>query len=119
MPTLTQPAAILKFKDALRRALLQYENTNGKKGKQVTQGDALRHIATRLIHLAINGTERDSLPAIKELIDRLDGKPTQAITGSDGEPLTVVQRVIVQQATDGDSARPPLADNAPSSKLIN
>ena len=94
---MNQPAAILKFKDALKRALLNYENSNGRKGKQVKKGEALRLIATRLIHLAINGNERDSLPAIKELIDRLDGKPMQAITGIDGDPITIVQRVIVTQ----------------------
>lgn len=115
-----QPSsAILKFKDALRRALLSYENSNGRKGKRVQQGDALRLIATRLIHLAINGKERDSLPAIKELIDRLDGKPIQSIAGADGEPLTLVQRVIVQQVATDDGERPPLADNPTASKLIN
>ncbi len=101
------PTNIHKFKDALRRALLDYENPNGKKGKQVKQGEALRHIALSLIHLAINGAERDRMPAIKELIDRLDGKATQAITGPEGEPITLVQRVIVQQVVpsleNGDS----------------
>ena len=99
-----EPSSIhLKFKDALRRALLVYENPNGKKGHQVKQGDALRHIAMSLIHLAINGAERDRMPAIKELIDRLDGKAIQAISGIEGEQITVVQRVIIQQATEEDA----------------
>ena len=107
----------LKFKDALRRALLNYENPNGKKGKQVTQGDALRHIAMSLIHLAINGERGDKMPAIKELIDRLDGKPVQAVTGIDGEPITVVQRVIIHQATDDAPALTHTVEQ--NSKLIN
>ena len=45
------------------------------------------------------------MPAIKELIDRLDGKPMQAISGPDGEPITVVQRVIVQQSGAQHTAR--------------
>ena len=115
-----EPSSIhLKFKDALRRALLAYENPNGKRGKQVQQGEALRHIATRLIHLAINGTERDAMPAIKELIDRLDGKPVQAVTGIEGEPITVVQRVIVQQAIEASDA-PALTHTVEQNhKLIN
>lgn len=115
---MNQSPAILKFKDALRRALLAYENPNGKRGKQVQKGEALRHIATRLINLAINGTERDAMPAIKELIDRLDGKPMQAITGIEGEPITVVQRVIVQQAIEEPDA-PALHTVEQTSKLIN
>ena len=96
---MNQPAGIIKFRDALRRALLAYENTNGRKGKQVKQGDALRHIAHSLIHLAINGNDSAMLAASKELIDRLDGKPMQAITGIDGDPITIVQRVIITQPT--------------------
>ena len=80
-----------KFKDALRHALIHYEDKNVKKGQ------ALRHIANSLIHVAINGSERDRMAAIKELADRLDGKPAQAVTGIEGEPITVVKRVIVQQ----------------------
>ena len=106
---------IMKFRDALRRALLAYENSNGRKGKQVKQGDALRHIATSLFHLAINGAERDRMPAIKELIDRLDGKPTQAIAGIEGEPITLVQRVIVHRVIEDDE--PVVIEHNP--KLIN
>lgn len=91
-----------KFKDALRYALANYDNVKGKKGKRVERGQALRHIANSLIHLAINGAERDKMPAIKELIDRLDGKAVQAITGPDGEQITIVQRVIVQQVVEPD-----------------
>ena len=80
-----------KFKDALRHALIHYEDKNVKKGQ------ALRHIANSLIHVAINGNERDRMAAIKELADRLDGKVAQAVTGVEGEPITVVERVIVQQ----------------------
>ncbi|GEM_PF-2310641 len=83
-------ATFHKFKDALRHALIHYEDKNVKKGQ------ALRHIAKSLIHVAINGNERDRMAAIKELADRLDGKAAQAVTGIEGEPITVVQRVIVQ-----------------------
>ena len=117
---MTHPSGILKFKDALRRALLNYENSNGKKGRQVKQGEALRHIALSLIHLAINGAERDRMPAIKELIDRLDGKAVQSIAGIEGEPITIVQRVIVQQATEEDGAQLAADHIIPQNpKLIN
>ena len=94
-------ATFHKFKDALRHALINYEDKNVKKGQ------ALRHIANSLIHVAINGSERDRMAAIQELGDRLDGKAVQAVTGVEGEPITVVQRVIVQHMleSEDDSTR--------------
>ena len=89
-------ATFHKFKDALRHALIHYEDKNVKKGQ------ALRHIANSLIHVAINGSERDRMAAIKELGDRLDGKAVQAVTGIEGEPITVVQRVIVQHVVESE-----------------
>ena len=116
---MNQSNGILKFRDALRRALISYENPNGKKGIQVHKGDALRHIATSLIHLAINGAERDRMPAIKELIDRLDGKAVQAISGPEGEPITVVQRIIVQQAIENEAEPQAAYTIEQDPKLIN
>ena len=106
-----------KLKDAIRHALINYENTNGRKGKQVKRGHALRQLADGLIDMAINGNDSTRLAAIKELADRLDGKPIQAIAGTDGQPITVVQRVIVQQAVGDDSI--PMDKTVESTKLIN
>lgn len=89
-------ATFHKFKDALRHALIHYEDKNVKKGQ------ALRHIAKSLIHVAINGNERDRMAAIKELADRLDGKPVQAVTSPEGEPITIVERVIVQRVVESE-----------------
>ncbi len=89
-------ATFHKFKDALRHALIHYEDKNVKKGQ------ALRHIANSLIHVAINGNERDKLAAIKEIGDRLDGKAVQAVTGIEGEPITIIERVIVQRVVESD-----------------
>ena len=89
-----------KFKDALRHALSNYSD------KRVKRGEALHSIARSLIHVAINGSERDKMGAIKELADRLDGKAVQAIAGPDGEQITIVQRVIVQQVAEEESADP-------------
>lgn len=115
---MSSPTNFHKLKDAIRYALIHYENKNGKKGKQVKQGEALRHLADSLIHMAINGGDRDRLPAIKEIADRLDGKPTQAIAGVEGEPITIVQRVIVSQAIEGDAV--PIEHTIePRTKLIN
>ena len=83
-----------QFRDALHQALVRYKNNSIKK-KTV-----LSHIAKLLIDKALKG----EMPAIKEIADRLDGKPTQAITGPSGEPITLVERVIVVQAIE------PLAD---------
>ena len=83
-----------RFKDALRYALLNYESPNGKKGKNVEKGQALKHLALDLIDMAINAKDHQRIVIIKELIDRLDGKPMQSIGGHDGEQLTVIHRVI-------------------------
>lgn len=50
-------------------------------------GKRLRAAAERLLDLAAAG----EIPALKELGDRLDGKPTQQLehTGKDGAPLIV------------------------------
>jgi len=95
-------ATFHKFKDVLRHELIHYENPKGKNGEKVKKGQALRHIAKSLIHVAINGNERDRMGAIKELADRLDGKAVQAVTGPEGEPITVIQRVIVQHVVESE-----------------
>lgn len=66
--------------------------------RAVTQADGkkLRQIADTLIELAAQG----DIQAIKELGDRLDGKPAQAITGADGGPLTIN---LVKFADDSDT----------------
>lgn len=56
-------------------------------------GATLRKIARTQIISAIGG----DIPAAKEIADRLDGKPAQAITGADGGALQVVI-----QATSND-----------------
>ena len=48
-------------------------------------GKRLRDAAEKLLDLAAQGEQW----AVKELGDRLDGKPAQAITGEDGAPLTI------------------------------
>ena len=81
-----------QFRDALYMALIRY------KSKTIKRKKALHHIAEALIDKAIDG----DMPAIKEIADRLDGKPAQAITGPQGEPITLVERVIVVQAIEQD-----------------
>lgn len=63
--------------------------------RAITQGDGekLRRIADALIAKAEDG----DMAAIRELGDRLDGKPAQAIVGADGGAVlfsTVVRKVI-------------------------
>lgn len=59
------------WSETLRRALLA---DDGKK---------LRALADRLIERAQEG----DTSALKEIGDRLDGKPAQSITGADGGPI--------------------------------
>ena len=85
-------------------------NQNGKKGKlfydqlrvALVQEDKkrLRNIAEKLVKAAENGDAW----AIKEVIDRVDGKAVQAteITGADGADLGNLQTInIVLRKPDG------------------
>lgn len=66
------------FRDALHKALVRDKGS-------------LERIVSALVARACEG----DLAAIKEIADRLDGKPSQAITGSDDAPSAftfVIQR---------------------------
>lgn len=68
-----------KWKDAIHKALAKDKN-------------ALERVAKKLIAAA----EEGKIDAIRELGDRLDGKPSQSITGEDGGPIHHrVEQVIV------------------------
>ena len=110
-----------KFKDALRYALINYENKATKKGKKVDRGQALKVIASELIHIAINGSKdskADKMAAVKEIIDRLDGKAQQSIAGVEGEPITLIQRVIVSNGIGKDDTER-LSAPERAEKIIN
>jgi hypothetical protein len=53
---------------------------------------ALRAIAARLVDMALGG----DLRAIRELLDRLDGKPLQAISLDAAEPI-VLKPVVLER----------------------
>lgn len=71
------PYADKLWREALRRAVL----------KRVENDQRLDRIAERVVAQAMDG----DMVAVKEIGDRLDGKPAQALehTGPDGGPLVV------------------------------
>ncbi len=69
------------FRDALRMELAALGEDDPK---------ALRGIARNLITIAAGA---DGLPAIKEIADRLDGKPAQAIENGEDGAFEVLQRI--------------------------
>jgi hypothetical protein len=71
-----------KFGGALSRAIAQDD------------GKRLRAAAESLLTQAASGEAW----AIKELADRLDGKPAQAITGKDGDPIEIVARWLSEKS---------------------
>ena len=73
----------LSFREMLVRASVQED------AKRVRQA------AEKLLTLAAEGESW----AIKELADRLDGKPAQAVTGANGKPL----EMIVRWMMDGEA----------------
>lgn len=70
------------FADALRMELAEAGADHKK----------LREIARNLIALASKDDEK-ALPAIKEIADRMDGKPAQAIENGDGGAFEVIQKI--------------------------
>jgi hypothetical protein len=66
-----------RWRDAINRALDKRSKAQGIK--------ALDELAERLLKLCDAG----DISALKELGDRLDGKPAQAITGEGGGPMIV------------------------------
>ena len=80
-----------ELRDALNYALNNFENSAIKKGQ------ALREIGRKLVEMALDG----NLGAIKEIGDRLDGKPAQAIIGEDGGPLQAAITVSFKGADNG------------------
>lgn len=68
----------------------------------------LARIARRVVRIADQGDEEKAVWAFKEIGDRMDGKPAQAIVGdSEADPVNIVgriERVIVRpdpKNTDG------------------
>jgi len=79
-------------RDAMRKALKRHHSSEGSKKT------ALIKVCSAVIDKAQEG----DIPAFNAIADRLDGKPNQAITGPNNTPITLVQRVIVQQVTDNN-----------------
>lgn len=77
-----------EFRQALRRALARKANaTDYRKG--------LDEVADALVKAGCAGEQW----AVKEIADREDGRPVQAITGEDGGP--VVTRIELVPFADG------------------
>lgn len=68
--------------DAIRRAV-SVETTDPLTGEKIKR---IRRIADSLVTAA----EQGDIAAMKEIGDRLDGKPAQAITGEGGGALEII-----------------------------
>jgi hypothetical protein len=85
------------FYEALKLELSGRDDRNG-----------LRAIARNLLDVALDTTHKDMLAASREVADRLDGKPAQALIGGDDDdnPLTIIQKIelvapgLVRNITD-------------------
>lgn len=72
--------------DAVRRAVMRrLEDEEGKPQK-------IERLADKLVDAALAG----DIPALKEIGDRLDGKPAQVVQGDPEQPLVheVVRRIV-------------------------
>lgn len=91
-----------RWAGAIRRALHEYSDD------RVQQGEALHVIATDLVKDALKGDQA----ARREIGDRLDGKPAQAIThqGDDeGGPVRVGMTVELVESSRTDTEEAPAA----------
>src|SRR5215813_8473139 len=80
------------FRDALRQVLAR-ENGDVRSG--------LEKLAETLVRAAHAG----EMPAIKEIIERIDGKVAQPLAGDEDNPLTLIHRIesIIVDAANPDS----------------
>lgn len=77
-----------EWRDAIRVAVNEVRDdpADGKKSK------ALRLLARKTVDMALAG----DMTAMKEIGDRLDGKPAQSVVGGGGDnPIQHVHRIIV------------------------
>lgn len=81
------------FKEALRMELAALGDDDPK---------ALRGLARNLLKIAATA---DGLPAIKEIADRLDGKPAQAVEMSGG--LAISHEDALNELDDGEGTDDP------------
>ena len=83
-----------KRKDKIFNTALMLELTDG--------GDArgIRAIARRLINSALD--DKDPVQAIKEIADRLDGKPAQALIGGEEDDLAIKVAHIIRLCGPND-----------------
>ena len=72
--------------DAMRHTLAQFELKDADGKVKVKRGEALRKIAETMVTQAIVG-DKD---ARRDIADRLEGRPAQAITGVDGGPVEIL-----------------------------
>ena len=79
----------LQWRKALQRSLAQYEDESSG----ITRGEALRQIADNVVRDALANNQW----AIKEIADRLDGKPAQAVIAQDssGHDIAMVSDVEI------------------------
>lgn len=95
------------WRDALRLAVHREIGEGTEKQK------LLNVLATKLVRCAVEG----DISALKEIGDRLDGKPAQAIVGDNAaDPinvLTKIERVIVNPGNPDSPGVPPPAGGEP------
>lgn len=80
MPAKPGPKSDKFWSEAIRMAVMREDEIDGKKVKR------LRIVADKIVELAMTG----DIAAMKEIGDRLDGKPAQAHTGADGGAINVI-----------------------------
>lgn len=84
-------------------------NTNSSKNNRLF-ANTIRRVAVqeperlrRIVEALYDKAEQGDNQAIKEIGDRLDGKPAQIIAGDDENPFTMIhkiERVILDNPTD-------------------
>jgi len=83
-----------RWRGAIDKALKQFNDD------EVKAGHALDRIAWGLVRDAIHGDSAERRAARDEIGNRLDGKPVQAISGPEGEPITVIERTVVMPMSE-------------------
>lgn len=97
------------WKNAIKWALENYQSS------AIERGQALRGIGLRLVDMALDG----DMQAIKEVGDRLDGKPAQTVHGTMTHAIAATELTDEQLASIAAGGSPGASTETDSSQELH
>lgn len=84
---------------------------------RVSQDGKTKHLDI-LAHRLVKSAAEGDIAALREIGDRMDGKPTQVIAGDEDAPLTIRRIEVVVIGTDTEAGGPAGLLSAPEAESV-